>query len=89
MPVTRTERLLAAYRDLQGDLLGTGQERRSFETPREHAGRVGPAADPPVSGAFGTVIPMIDEGLYGQTEISDADLAVSVRALDVLKRALR
>jgi hypothetical protein len=87
-PASRTEWLLFDYARLQEDLEGSGHERRAWETPREHGARVGGIEGPPSDGAFGVVVPLIDDGLYGRTEITDDDLADGRRAIDVLRSEL-
>lgn len=88
VPRTPAERLLVEYGRLQGDLAVTGQERRKHETPREHARRV---SDPPrakVDEAFSSLVPMIDDGLYGHVDLSEADLARGRRDIGELRKEL-
>jgi hypothetical protein len=87
-PHTRTGRLLVEYGRLQHDLVVTGQERRAHETPREHARRVSPPDRSRVRAAFSSLVPLIDDGLYGEVEISDDDLSRGRSALADLKKEL-
>jgi hypothetical protein len=88
VPRTPAEHLLVDYGRLQSDLIPVGQERRLHETPREHARRVSPADRPQPQKAFASLVPLIDDGLYGKADLTDADLARGRRDLSDIKRAL-
>jgi transglutaminase-like putative cysteine protease len=88
LPRTPAEHLLVDYGRLQEDLSATGQERRTHETPREHARRVSDPAREKVDQAFESLIPMIDDGLYGHLDLTEADLARGRRDLGEIRRGL-
>ncbi len=87
-PRTESERLLLAYAFLQKDLTGSGRERREHETPREHAARVSPTPAAPAHDSFGSVVPMVNDALYGAAEITAEQAAKGRGALDDIRRAL-
>jgi hypothetical protein len=88
VPRTPAERLLVEYGHLQGDLAVTGQERRQHETPREHARRVSVPPRAKVDAAFSSLVPMIDDGLYGHVDLTEADLERGRRNIADLKKEL-
>ena len=88
VPRTPAEHLLVDYGRLQSDLVPVGQERRRHETPREHARRVSLADRPQPKEAFASLVPLIDDGLYGKADLTDADLARGRRDLSDIRRAL-
>jgi transglutaminase-like putative cysteine protease len=88
-PRTPAEHLLADYARMQDDLSLSGQERQSHETPREHAKRVSVGPGEPSAPAFGSLVPLVDDGLYGQADLTEGDLATGRGAIHAIKKALR
>jgi hypothetical protein len=88
VPRTRAEHLLVDYGRLQEDLADSGQERRPYETPREHAQRLATVETERANRAFDSLVPLVDDGLYGQIELTPVDLEAGRDAIREIRRDL-